>query len=91
MKTTLEIFYGGMHPSIDVQLKHQGFLFDEVKVKEFESNRQSAINLHWANMITGTVYSKILQKIHSKLTTHIKRKNKARLSQPAETSKPKLS
>jgi hypothetical protein len=91
MKTTLDIFYGGMHPPIDVQLKQQGFLFDEEKVKEFESNRQSAVNLYWANMITNTVYDKILQKIHNKLTFHIKRKNKALLSKAAEKPKPTLS
>lgn len=79
-KTTLLIGYGALCDPIQDQLKEQGFNFDSKKVEQFEQSREALLTLRFGPVdCPDSIYDKLLRRLHSKVTAHIKHKNKPKL------------
>lgn len=74
---TLRLGYGVSLPSIADQLTQQGFNFSNKKVDEFEKARQALLTLRFGEFdCPDGLYNKLTQRLHDKITAHIKLQNK---------------
>ena len=69
--------YGASLPSIEEQLTVQGFKFSKKKIDEFEKARQALLTLRFGEFdCPDGLYNKLMQRLHDKITAHIKLQNK---------------
>jgi len=76
----MESFYIGIHygllaDPISEQIKKQGFICDE-KISKFEKTFDSIQVLRFSDLLTDSMYDKILTKFHKQLIRHVAKVNK---------------
>ena len=76
----MESFYIGIHygllsKPISEQIKNQGFICDE-KISKFEKTFDSLQVLRFSDLLTDSMYDKILTKFHKQLIRHVAKVNK---------------
>ena len=68
------IHYGLLADPISKQIKNQGFICDE-KISRFEKTFDSLIVLRFSDLLTDSMYNKILVKFHKQLIRHVAKIN----------------
>lgn len=76
---TIGIAFGMLFPTIAVQLKQQGFLFDAKRAKEFERFRSCIIDLQLGDILNDAAVDKAQQKLFKEIRAHVVRKNKLKI------------
>lgn len=70
------IGFGALVPSIAMQLKKQGFVYDKEKVKHFEKLRDCIIHLKFNDLINHKARENATKKLFTKIRQHVMIKNK---------------
>ena len=65
------IRFGVLSPPIAEQLTEQGFTFDANKIATFEAHRDRLTHLRFADLLSDSVYDKVLQKLFAKIKNHV--------------------
>ena len=68
------IHYGLLADPISEQIKKQGFICDE-KISKFEKTFDSLQVIRFSDLLTDTMYNKILTKFHKQLIRHVAKIN----------------
>lgn len=71
---TIGIHYGLLADPISEQIKKQGFICDE-KISEFEETFDSLQVLRFSDLLTDSMYNKILVKFHKQLIRYVAKIN----------------
>jgi hypothetical protein len=75
----LGIHYGALADRISDQIKNQGLICDE-KIFKFEKVFDSIQVLRFSDILTDSMYSKILTKFHKQLIRHVAKVNKYKIN-----------
>jgi hypothetical protein len=75
----LGIHYGVLSEPISDQIKNQGLICDE-KIFKFEKMMDSIQILRFGDILTDSMYSKILTKFHKQLIRHVAKVNKYKIN-----------
>ena len=75
MKKELGIRFDALAPPIKEQIEQQGYLFDADRIVVFEAHRDRATHLLFSDLLTSSMYDKVLQQLFNKINAHVISKN----------------
>lgn len=75
---TIQIGFNILRPSIEIQLKEQGFKCNHADCVEFEDARRAIFTLSITDLLTDKQEDQIKKKLFTQIKTHVKKVNKLR-------------
>lgn len=74
-KVSLQIGFGALQPTIEKQLKAQGFKFDKEEVKHYEKLRESITYLMFASVLNDKETDRAKERLFKIILNHVEKKN----------------